>query len=61
MEQNETIQIRSEKDGCVYICNLVTGKWQKLCDVTTPDAMPEDIKEQVAAVWKSMEELCRRK
>jgi hypothetical protein len=56
---SKVVQLKSEVDDCVYICNLLTGKWQKVCDVTTPDAMPHDIKEQVAVIQKSMDELCR--
>jgi hypothetical protein len=55
----KVVQLKSEVDDCVYICNLLTGKWQKLCDIATPDDMPYDIKEQVAVIQKSMDELCR--
>lgn len=61
MGQNEVIQIESEKDGYVYICNLTTGKWQKVCDISSIKEIPEDIKAQVAAMRQSMEELCHKR
>jgi hypothetical protein len=40
-------QLKSEEDGCVYIYHPRTGRWQKLCDVTSAENIPQDIKAQI--------------
>jgi hypothetical protein len=57
MGQNEVIQIKSEKDGCVYICNLTTGKWQKVCDISSIKEMPEDVQAKFDVARRGLEAL----
>ncbi len=44
---NNVIQIPSS-DGCIYMFNLDTGKAQKLCDLESPAAFPDDVKNKIA-------------
>jgi hypothetical protein len=57
MGQGEIIQIKSETDGCVYICNLVTGKWQKVCDISSIGEMPEDVQAKLDVAKRGLEAL----
>jgi hypothetical protein len=50
MGQN-IIQISSD-DGCVYIYNIDTGKAQKLCDLESPKAFPDDVKNKIAELQR---------
>jgi hypothetical protein len=45
--QGEILQIKADEDGCVYVCNLATGKWQKVCDITTPRELPESVRKKL--------------
>jgi hypothetical protein len=72
-DSSKVVQLKSEADGCAYICNLLTKKWQKLCDVVAPDEMPRDIKrtgggyagvnggvmpQEIENINKALSELC---
>jgi hypothetical protein len=57
MGQGEIIQIKSETDGCVYICNLLTGKWQKVCDIVSIGEMPEDVRAKFDMARRGLEAL----
>jgi hypothetical protein len=48
----ETIQIRSEEDGCIYIYNFTTRTWSKQCDVKTPE-LPNSIRQKIQEVQHS--------
>jgi hypothetical protein len=54
---NETVQIESEEDGCTYVCNLSTGKWQRVCEITSIREVPEDIRIMLDTLRRSLEAL----
>jgi hypothetical protein len=57
MDQNEVIQIKSDEDGCVYLCDLATGKWRKVCDIAASDELPESVRRKLDVAWRGMKAL----
>jgi hypothetical protein len=51
---NEIIQIKADEDGCIYMYNLATGTWQKVCDVIAPNELPASVARKVAEMQRSM-------
>jgi hypothetical protein len=42
------IQFKAEEDGCIYLYNPETGKWQVLCDCDKP--LPLSVIEQIRGI-----------
>jgi len=49
----ELIQIKADEDGCIYIYNVDTLKWQKLCDIKSIKELPNSVKTKVLEMQRS--------
>jgi hypothetical protein len=49
----EVIQIKSDEDGCVYIYNLTSDTWSKLCDIET-QKLPQSVRVKVQKMQRSI-------
>jgi hypothetical protein len=47
MSKNETIQIKAEEDGCIYIYDVAARTWQKLCFTRVAADIPESVKMKI--------------
>jgi hypothetical protein len=48
----ETIQVKSEEDGCLYIYNFTTRTWSKQCDVK-PLELPNSVRQKIQEIQRS--------
>jgi hypothetical protein len=53
MGQSEVIQIKADEDGCVYLYNVATDAWQKLCDIEAGE-LPESVRNAVRKMYLSI-------
>ena len=53
MGKNETIQIKADEDDCIYLFDVDTKKWQKLCDVKAPKELPDSVKLKIAEMQRA--------
>ena len=53
MEQNEVIQIKANEDGCIYLYNVATESWQKVCDIKTANEIPDSVKSKIQKMQRT--------
>ena len=56
-DTGEVLQIKADEDGCVYVCNLAAGKWQKVCDIVTPRDLPESVRKKLRIAEQAVNDL----
>jgi hypothetical protein len=54
MGQNEIIQIKADENDCIYLYNIASGTWQKICDIKSTDGLPESVKKKVRQMQESI-------
>ena len=48
----DVIQIKADEDGCIYIYDVATDSWQKICDVNKRE-LPDSIREKVVRLQRA--------
>jgi hypothetical protein len=54
---NDTLQIKADEDGWIYLCDLGTGVWKKICDITKKSDLPESVRRKLDFARRTMEAL----
>jgi hypothetical protein len=54
---NEVIQVKADEDGCVYICELATKTWKKVCDIVKIDDLPVSVRQKLCVAQESVKAL----
>jgi len=49
----ELIQIKANGDGCTYVYNVDTKKWQKVCDVENAKKLPNSVRAKIVEMKRS--------
>ena len=50
---DKTIQFPCEEDGCIYFYDDKKDTWKKICDISSPQELPESVKIKIADMQRT--------